>query len=261
MQALALFTAPRRGLFALLNEECIFPKGSDATFTIKLFKEHSGEETAPSPSGARPPFTILPLLPCAHASRIIPPAHADHAERRHASQRTRSWRGRPAPPTSRPTAASAWFTTRARSAATSLWVLLPPVGAYTPSPPPASLAKVVYSCRDFLLKNKDPLSEDLQARRFPFDPRPIPPTPRVHTLLPHTRMHLHALPLFQVLLRSSTDPMLASLFAPAGGGGGGGGSTPGGRRGGRGGSKFRGVVLAFAADLDELLRLVTASHT
>jgi len=55
--------------------------------------------------------------------------------------------------------------------------------------------------------------------------------------------------------------MLASLFAPAGGGGGGGGSTPGGRRGGRGGSKFRGVVLAFAADLDELLRLVTASHT
>ena len=68
--------------------------------------------------------------------------------------------------------------------------------------------------------------------------------------------------LSQVLLRSSTDPMLASLFAPAGcGGGGGGGSTPGGRRGGRGGSKFRGVVLAFAADLDELLRLVTASHT
>ena len=74
-------------------------------------------------------------------------------------------------------------------------------------------------------------------------------------------MHPLSLSLSQVLLRSSTDPMLASLFAPAGGGGGGGGSTPGGRRGGRGGSKFRGVVLAFAADLDELLRLVTASHT
>ena len=63
-----------------------------------------------------------------------------------------------------------------------------PLGASTPPcrclHPPPSLAKVVYSCRDFLLKNKDPLSEDLQVRRLPFDLRPIPPTPRVYTLLP-----------------------------------------------------------------------------
>ena len=65
-QALALFTAPRRGLFALLNEECIFPKGSDATFTIKLFKEHSGEETAPSCQATimRGPSALLPFFLC-----------------------------------------------------------------------------------------------------------------------------------------------------------------------------------------------------
>ena len=37
---LQLFSTPRKGLFSLLNEECIFPKGSDASFTLKLFKEH-----------------------------------------------------------------------------------------------------------------------------------------------------------------------------------------------------------------------------
>ena len=37
---LQLFSTPRKGLFSLLNEECIFPKGSDATFTLKLLKEH-----------------------------------------------------------------------------------------------------------------------------------------------------------------------------------------------------------------------------
>ena len=62
-QALALFTAPRRGLFALLNEECIFPKGSDATFTLKLFKEHAGARCPPAL--ARPLTPLAPLAPLA----------------------------------------------------------------------------------------------------------------------------------------------------------------------------------------------------
>jgi len=57
-----------------------------------------------------------------------------------------------------------------------------------------------------------------------------------------------------VLLRASSEPLCAALFAPR---------AAAERHGARrlGGSKFRGVVLAFAADLDDLLRLVTASHT
>ena len=34
---LSLFTAPKKGMFALLNEECVFPKGSDSSFLDKLF--------------------------------------------------------------------------------------------------------------------------------------------------------------------------------------------------------------------------------
>ena len=56
-----------------------------------------------------------------------------------------------------------------------------------------------------------------------------------------------------MLLRASSEPLCAALFAPRAA------ASPHGAR--RGGSKFRGVVLAFAADLDDLLRLVTASHT
>ena len=55
-----------------------------------------------------------------------------------------------------------------------------------------------------------------------------------------------------MLLRASSEPLCTTLFAPPAA------AEPGARRGG---SKFRGVVLAFAADLDDLLRLVTASHT
>ena len=37
-QVLEIFGTPRTGLFALLNEECIFPKGSDGSFVEKLIK-------------------------------------------------------------------------------------------------------------------------------------------------------------------------------------------------------------------------------
>ena len=93
---LQLFTLPRKGLFSLLNEECVFPKGSDETFTLKLLKEHRDN----------------PRL------------------------------GKPAPG-NLSVAPDAGFC----------------IAHYAGS--------VTYTARDFLLKNKDPLSEDLQARRTP----------------------------------------------------------------------------------------------
>ena len=44
VSTIALFSAPHSGLFALLNEECVFPKGTDESFVTKLHaanKEHS----------------------------------------------------------------------------------------------------------------------------------------------------------------------------------------------------------------------------
>ena len=104
---LSLFTAPKKGMFALLNEECVFPKGTDETFTLKLFKEHKDN------------------------SRLT-----------------------------RPTTTS-----------------IPQDGGFTVA---HYAGRVTYTSEGFLLKNKDPLSEDLQ-----------------------------------VLLRASSDPLCATLFAPS----------------------------------------------
>mmetsp|Transcript_23680 Transcript_23680/g.75885 ORF Transcript_23680/g.75885 Transcript_23680/m.75885 type:complete len:391 (+) Transcript_23680:23-1195(+) len=44
VSTITLFSAPHSGLFALLNEECVFPKGTDESFVTKLHaanKEHS----------------------------------------------------------------------------------------------------------------------------------------------------------------------------------------------------------------------------
>ena len=44
VSTITLFSAPHSGLFALLNEECVFPKGTDESFVAKLHaanKEHS----------------------------------------------------------------------------------------------------------------------------------------------------------------------------------------------------------------------------
>ena len=84
--------------------------------------------------------------------------------------------------------------------------------------------RVAYSAERLLEKNKDPLSEDLL-----------------------------------VLMRSSTEPLIAALFGPPPASvnsappAGGRGLLP--RRGG-----FRGVALQFSAQLDELLRVVERSQ-
>ena len=179
---LTLLGAPRVGLFALLNEECVFPRGTDGSFLAKLLKTYK------PPADGRPP-------------------------------RLREVRG----------GAGAGAGGGGGGGGGAGFVVVHYAG------------EVRYSVEQFLLKNKDPLSEDLL-----------------------------------VLMRGSSEPLVASLFSQppppgassalgaagkaagaAGGGvhgGGGGGLLP--RRGGG----FRGVALSFVAQLDELLRVVGASQ-
>ena len=145
-----LLGAPRSGLFALLDEECVFPKGSAASFLAKW--RGANKECA----------------------RLMPTrqAHVSTAE------------------LSRVARAEVPFA----------------VSHY------AGLVR--YDAADFLVKNKDPLSEDQQ-----------------------------------ILLRESTEPLIADLFTPA--------KKLAGQRG-RGG--FKGVVSKFATELDGLLSLVCSSQ-
>ena len=55
VSTITLFSAPHSGLFALLNEECVFPKGTDESFVAKLHaanKEHSRLGLVLQPEGS-----------------------------------------------------------------------------------------------------------------------------------------------------------------------------------------------------------------